>query len=149
MENATKAILFGAAIVITLVLISLGFLLLRGATGTVNDQLSEIESQRQMALDQKFTKYDGKTVNGSEVLNALQDFRDDGICIRVETELSTTEYHHQLNDENRLLEDDGVTDLSDTRDKTSDQYINPSGRFTATVLRDDNDTITGIEFIQD
>lgn len=148
MENATKAILLGAGIVITLVLVSLGFFLLKGATGTVDAQLTEMESQKQLALEQKFTKYDNKTVNGSEVLNALQEFRDDEICIRIITNLSTTDYYFKLGTDDKL-EAGGETDIGPTKVKTGNQYVNPSGKFKAEILRDNNDTITGIIFDQD
>lgn len=147
MENATKAILLGAGIVITLVLVSLGFLLLNGATGTVDTQLTDMESQKQQALEQKYTKYDGKTVNGSEVLNALKEFKDDEICLRVITNKATTDYYYKLKSDN-ALESGGSDDLGPAKEKTENQYINPSAKFEAEVVRDSNDTITGIVFDQ-
>ncbi len=151
MENATKAILLGAGIVITLVLVSLGFLLLNGATGTVDTQLSDMESQKLQALEQKFTKYDGKTVNGSEVLNALQEFKDDEICIRIDTSSPATpptDYLVKLDTDNSISSSGSTGSLSDVKDKSNDFYVNPSGKFEAEVLRDNNNTITGIEFVQ-
>jgi len=148
MENATKAILLGAGIVITLVLVSLGFLLLNGATGTVDTQLTDMESQKQQALEQKFNKYDGKTVNGSEVLNALQEFKDSEICIRVITNRGgQVDYYYKLGSGYELTTG-GVTDISQAKDKTNTNYINPSGKFEAEVVRDSNETITGIVFDQ-
>lgn len=147
MENATKAILLGAGIVITLVLVSLGFLLLNGATGTVDTQLTDMESQKQQALEQKYTKYDDKTVNGSEVLNALKEFKDDEICLRVITNRGTTDYYYTLGT-NNVLGTGGTNDLGPTKEKTGDKYINPSAKFEAEVRRDANDTITGIVFDQ-
>ncbi len=151
MENATKAILLGAGIVITLVLVSLGFLLLNGATGTVDTQLTDMESQKQQILEQKFTKYDGKTVNGSEVVNALQEFKDDEICVRVSTlRNNTVTSYYVFLDANSNISNTGspVTNLDNAKDKSNDAYINPSGKFEAEVLRDENDLITGIAFDQ-
>ncbi len=149
MENATKAILLGAGIVITLVLVSLGFLLLNGATGTVDTQLSDMESQKQQALEQKFTKYDGKTVNGSEVLNALQEFKDDEICIRVDTLRGNERDYYYTVDTNENITGTSSNNPEETKVKLNNNYyVNPSGKFYAEVLRDQNDTITGILFEQ-
>ncbi|HEX2945643.1 MAG TPA: hypothetical protein VHT96_06785 [Clostridia bacterium] len=152
MENATKAILFGAAIVITLVLVSLGFLLLNNATGSVNQQVSDMEQQKQEVLDQKYTKYDGKVVSGSEVLSALEEFKDDGISILVKTKRSTgvgTYYYWMLGTSDVITTSSGAIDtLDDAKDKTDTTYINPSGKFDAKVLTDTNKAITGISFTQ-
>lgn len=148
MENATKAILLGAGIVITLVLVSLGFLLLNGAIGGAEEQLTDMESQKQQLLEQKFTKYDGKTVNGSDVLNALKDFKDSEICIRIDTlRGNPTDYYVAL-DGNYNITSGSTGDVDYTKDKAKNEYVNPSGKFEARVLRDQNNAISGIEFVQ-
>lgn len=153
MENATKAILFGAGIVITLVLVSLGFILLRNATGTVDQQLSDMEQQKQQVLDQKYTKYDGKTVTGAEVRNALEEFKDAGIAIRILTLKNKAaggngEYYFYDLKADFTNDDTYDDDISDTKDKAEDNYVNPSGKFVGTILRDPNKSITGIQFTQ-
>ena len=150
MENATKAILLGAGVVITLVLVSLGFLLLNRTTDGINDQMTAMEMQRQQALEQKFTKYDGLTVSGSDVRRALKEFEDDEIAVVVVTRIGgQREYYCEIDDStNRITSTSASAYISETEEKTSNYYINPSGKFKATVLRDDNDTITGILFEQ-
>lgn len=69
MENATKALLIAAAILIAIVLISIGVFVLRqgqNAMSSVNMSESEI-----LAFNGKFTPYEG-TQRGSQV-NALLD----------------------------------------------------------------------------
>jgi len=70
MENATKALLIAAAVLIAILLISLGVGVFNSASEQMeNADLSEYEIQ---AFNDKFKKYAGEKVSGSEV-NALID----------------------------------------------------------------------------
>lgn len=68
MENATKALLIAAAILIAILIISLSLVVYRMASETIgNVNLSESEM---LQFNGKFTNYEGTSVSGSEV-NAL------------------------------------------------------------------------------
>jgi len=69
MENATKALLIAAAVLIAILIISLGLVIYNRASETVNNagDLSEYEVQQH---NEKFTKYEGSNVSASEV-NAM------------------------------------------------------------------------------
>lgn len=68
MENATKALLIAAAVLIAIILISLGLAVVRQGQEAVQDaDLSEAEATQ---FNSKFTMYDGSNVSTSRV-NAL------------------------------------------------------------------------------
>lgn len=69
MENATKALLIAAAVLIAILIITLGVVVYQKASETVNGagDLSEYEIEQ---FNAKFTKYQGSNVSGSEV-NAM------------------------------------------------------------------------------
>lgn len=69
MENAVKALLIAAAVLIAILIISLGLVVYNRASETVNSagDLSEYQVQQ---FNEKFTKYQGENVSGSDV-NAL------------------------------------------------------------------------------
>ena len=69
MENATKALLIAAAVLIAILIISLGVVVYQKASEAVNGagDLSEYEIEQ---FNAKFTKYQGSNVSGSEV-NAM------------------------------------------------------------------------------
>ncbi|MCI8655123.1 MAG: hypothetical protein HFJ48_04545 [Clostridia bacterium] len=70
MENATKALLIAAAVLITIIVISLGLIVYRMAAGAVNDaNLNEAEIT---TFNSKFEAYEGKTVSGSKVNQMLR-----------------------------------------------------------------------------
>lgn len=69
MENATKALLIAAAVLVVILIISLGMSLFNMASEQVDNagDLSEYEIQQ---FNDKFLKYEGTNVSGSDV-NAL------------------------------------------------------------------------------
>lgn len=69
MENATKALLIAAAVLIAILVISLGIVIYNKASETVSGagDLSEYEIQQ---FNEKFLKYRGTNVSGSDI-NAL------------------------------------------------------------------------------
>ena len=69
MENAVKALLIAAAVLIAILIISLGLVVYNRASETADGagDLSEYQIQQ---FNEKFTKYQGTNVSGSDV-NAL------------------------------------------------------------------------------
>lgn len=69
MENATKALLIAAAVLVAILIISLGLVVYNMAAEAVNNSanLSEYEIQ---AFNDKFKKYEGNNVSGTTV-NAM------------------------------------------------------------------------------
>ena len=72
MENASKALIIAGAILLAILLISLGIMIFTQAQDTVSGSgMSEAEVT---AFNQKFTKYEG-TVKGSMVKSLVQEVR--------------------------------------------------------------------------
>ncbi len=70
MENATKALLIAAAVLIAILIISLGLVVYNNSANTV--QQANLSSQEIQAQNEKFTRYNGKNKRGSEVNSLLQ-----------------------------------------------------------------------------
>lgn len=70
MENATKALLIAAAVLIAILIISLGLVVYNNSASTVNQ--ANLSSQEIQAQNEKFTRYNGKNKRGSEVNSLLQ-----------------------------------------------------------------------------
>ncbi len=68
MENATKALLIAAAVLVAILIISLGLVVYNMAAETVNSQ--NLSQQEVQAQNEKFARYDGTNKRGSEV-NAM------------------------------------------------------------------------------
>lgn len=68
MENASKALIIAGAILLSILIISLGIAIFNQASGVVNNNaMNEVEIS---SFNQKFTQYEGSNVKGSQI-NAL------------------------------------------------------------------------------
>lgn len=71
MENATKALLIAAAVIVAILIISLGIGIFTRASEQVDSgDLTEYQAQQ---FNSKFKKYAGKNVSGSDVNALLSD----------------------------------------------------------------------------
>ena len=70
MENASKALIIAGAILLSILLISLGIMVFSQANGVINNNaMSELEISQ---FNQKFTQYQGTRVRGTTVQAMLQ-----------------------------------------------------------------------------
>ena len=68
MENASKALIIAGAILLSILLISLGIMIYNNAKGTIND--ANIDAESAQAFNQKFSQYAGQRKSGDD-MNAL------------------------------------------------------------------------------
>lgn len=68
MENATKALLIAAAVLVAILIISLGLVVYNMASETINSV--NFSGQEVTAFNDQFTQYQGSNIRGSEI-NAL------------------------------------------------------------------------------
>lgn len=148
MENSLKGLMLAAGIIITCIIISLGFYIAREASDTANTGTGQInELQAEFANTSK-TMYENTVVSGSEVINVIRKFSDEMIGVRVETKKNISYYIYQFSDTDGSLKNESTLDYKSAQVATNANYINPTGRFLGAVVRDDNGTITGLSFVQ-
>ena len=93
MENASKALIIAGAILLAILIISLGIMIYNQAAGVVNNNaMSEVEITQ---YNSKFTQYVGDNVKGSTVNSVLQvvlthNLSQDSDDRKVEVKLGTT-----------------------------------------------------------
>lgn len=148
MENSLKGLMLAAGIIITCIIISLGFYIAREASDTANSGTGQINEMRAEFENTSKTMYDNTEVSGSEVLNVIRKFSDETLAVRVQTKKSTTFYNYQINEGDGSIRDSSNADYKSAQVVTNDSYINPTGRFLGSVIRDANGTITGLSFVQ-
>ena len=73
MENASKALIIAGAILISIVIISLGVVIVNNVTGIINDS-ADMSAQEVAAFNSKFENYAG-TRKGSAVKALLNDIQ--------------------------------------------------------------------------
>jgi len=153
MENSLKAIIIGAGVVITMIVVSIGFLLMRSGQSTAQNAINRLDQISSEMSESQYTMYDGMEIRGSEVVNVLRKFKDEyiGICVKTKKNGGGTWYIHSVthnsgNDAKIVSESDKP--ISNTMDETKDEYVNPNGVFIGSIARDENGRIAALMFEQ-
>ena len=87
MENASKALIIAGAILISILIISLGVLVYNQASSTVNK--ANLNSQEAHAQNSKFESYFGTDVTATEVKNLLSEIRTNNLTASRNEESAT------------------------------------------------------------
>ena len=148
MENSLKGLMLAAGIIITCIIISLGFYIAREASDTASSGTGQINELQAEFADTSKTMYENTEVSGSEVINVIRKFSDEMIGIKVQTKKNTSYYIYQFSDSDGSLKNASSLDYKTAQNAVSANYINPTGRFLGSVVRDANGTITGLSFVQ-
>lgn len=158
MNNASSALKVAAGIFLTIALITIVVILFvsaQEATKTAQNSFSDIQTELSQA---SFTVYDDTTVSGSQVTNALRKFRDrDQFGILVKTgKNSGGEWYgdvliiNEPESSQRYGSVNGPSyaPISNAWDERLNEYVNPSGKFKAKVVKDSSNVVRGLVFTQ-
>ncbi len=152
MDKALDIVKLVAVVGIVLGTITIGYLMFN--TGSENAKIAndKIASQNAQMLESDISIYDGMTVSGSDVLNAIRKFQNDYLSIEVVTgrDTSGTSYIYNSTESSGVINmgSEITFDITKAMDKTENTYINPTGRFLGSIYRDANGNIAKIKFEQ-
>ncbi len=131
------------------IIISVGFYIAREASDTASSGAGQINELQAEFSDTSKTMYDNTEVSGSEVINVIRKFADETVGIKVVTKKgSASYYNYKFDEKNGDLSGESDADYKSAQIATSASYINPTGRFLGSIVRDANGTITGLTFTQ-
>lgn len=159
MGNAQRALIMAAGLFLSIALITIAvvmFISAQDATKTAQTSFSDIQTELAQTA---FTVYDGTTVSGSQVVNALRKFQDKGeFGIQVITGKNPTGtwYFKTVNitvpvgspGYGSITTTPATGTLANAQNEKSDDYVNPSGKFKAEIIKDNSNVIRGIIFTQ-
>ncbi|BCN32413.1 hypothetical protein [Anaeromicropila herbilytica] len=152
MENSLKGLILAAGVIITCIVVGLGFYIAREARDTASNGAGQITKLNAEFNESDKIMYDGLEVSGSEVINVVNKFKNDDIGILVKTKKSDIWYVHILGQSGTVYSLDANSksgnSVKDAQNISSAAYINPNAQFEGEVLRDSNNTIVGIKFVQ-
>lgn len=136
MNHGLKALLIAASTIITCIIVGLGFSMAREAKQIGNYVVKELHSYRVAVEEQDYTKYDGVTVYGTDVVNLMKyivSVKESGICVAVEGRGESLIYETE-------------EDINKAQEIGSVYYIVPTAEYTGEVKRNQNDVIVEIRF---
>ena len=83
MENASKALIIAGAILLAILIISLGIMIFNQASGVVNNNaMDEVEIS---TFNQKFTQYEGTNVKGAQVNSLITQIIQNNVSTQSDT----------------------------------------------------------------
>ncbi|WP_433946595.1 ABC transporter permease [Paenibacillus sp. SN-8-1] len=157
MNNASTALKVAAGIFLTIALITIVVILFisaQEATKTAQNNFSDIQTELAQA---SFTVYDDTSISGSQVVNAIRKYNGKdqfGIKVLTGKNQSGVWYGSSLNTADVTdgaygsVTGKSTTDVSKSWDETDSNYVNPSGKFKAQVVKDSSNVVRGLIFIQ-
>lgn len=134
-KESTEGISFGAGLAICIGIVTFGLIVYNVVSPMLNTSVKKASSISQRITDSSYTQYDDADKQGSEVIGAINSQASADLYVLVKTnsnnsgkKYSTTAYN--------------ITDKNDIN------YVEPTAPFHATIIKNDNDTVVGITFIQ-
>lgn len=148
MENSLKGLILAAGTVITCLVITLGFYLSKEAQATAGTGTSKIERINAEFAENDMMIYDQVNVSGNEVINAIKKFEGKTLGVSVTTNSEQVFYGYNFDVDTGELKQVSSNTYNQSVTQESSSYINPYGTFKGEVVRNENDVITGIVFVQ-
>lgn len=151
MENSLKGLMLAAGVIITCIVVGLGFFISREARDTASNGAGQISKLNAEFNESDKVMYDGLEVSGSEVINVINKYKNEEVGVNVITKKSDKSYIYRIDSEkgeNYLKERILDSSVKEAQNILSDFYINPNAQFMGEVIRDSNNAIIGLRFIQ-
>lgn len=159
MGNAQRALIMAAGFFLAIALITIAvvmFISAQDATKSAQNNFSDIQTELSQTA---FTVYDNTVVSGSQVTNALRKFSDkEQFGIRIITGKNPTgSWYGKVIDITSTIgsvEYGSVTgttptgSLGNATNESTTEYVNPSGKFKASLVKDKSNAIRAIVFLQ-
>lgn len=149
--NIRTVIIIIAVIVLTLLLVTLGFNFYKTGKSTADTAQNELSNFNTTLVESKYTDYEGRTVLGNEVISFLNTNANTEIAIQVVTASGSNKIYNYATIDMTGDPTDAQTNntaIAAAKKKGDATYINPNGKFECMLNRDANSTITGIIFTQ-
>jgi len=140
--NALKFLYFAGTLIITCMLLSVGFSIFHKIDNVSKNVIKDLNEEAIRFEEGKFIAFDNNICQGYEVINLLN------------REFSGTpagkkgEMYIKVVSRDRETVYSGSEYLSDIRNPESDKYIRPLAEYYGSIVRDKNNSIIGIEFVE-
>ncbi len=137
MDNSLKGLILAAGVIITCLVVGLGFYLSREAKNTSNNGASQISSMNSEYQDVDKALYDGLKISGREVVELIKKSADSNFKITVKT------------GENKTATPTPYAAVPTSfPDQGNSSYINPTAQFLGEITYDKSRVITGLILTQ-
>lgn len=133
MENASKALIIAGAILLAIVIISLGLIVVNNTRNTVDT--ANLNEQETQAFNDKFVHYEGTDVVGSRVKTLLQ-------TVIASNQASGNKVSITYIDKSNGTKVDNKSESSDI--STASSYVTTNGKYNVTIKYENKSLVSGI-----
>lgn len=124
MENATKALLIAAAVLVAIIIISLGVAIVSGARDQINKSSDALDDAEVEAFNSKFSSYEGGNVSGTRVKTLVKTAYQQNLKEEDESRRVTVKLEGSKENNGTLIS----TDEKNLKDNS--QSINTGSRYS-------------------
>lgn len=152
--NVVTALKLGAAVFLTVALITIVVSIFVSATEPTKSSKEEFNNLTTELKDQKFNQYDEATVSGSEVGSAIRRFAKQGeaglfgIQIKTGQDATGTWYYNTVSDNGDTLTKVTAVTPKAIAEESNIRYVNNAASFKSVLVRDSSNVIRAIKFTQ-
>ncbi len=154
-QNIQRALWLGVGIMMFAAIITTGLFIFNKGKSLADQSGEQLDATAEQLAAVETQKFDYEEVSGSDVLNLIQNKKHDTgeFIIVVNTSYPSA---HQYVSEGSISDgilskgltekqtDDLNDEFQDMKDETSDDYINPHGRFMTQLIYDKNEVVKGV-----
>mgnify|MGYP004475853373 FL=1 len=123
MENASKALLMAAGILIAIILISLLVAMYKGVSLFQRQQVSQEDAARIEEFNSFYTKYSGRYVYGTEVITVINQTVNNNYEVNVEVKINSYSYDSKTTN---LIKTKDSKIIDDSNREIALNYLNSS-----------------------
>lgn len=134
MDNSLKGLILAAGVIITCIVVGLGFFISREAKNAANNGTAQLSGMSGEYDNVEMMIYDGLKVPGREVVEVINKHASSSFRVIVMTKANPVGVSYS-----------GTTSLTEAGD---DDYINRSALFLGEISRDENNVFKNIRFTQ-
>ncbi len=147
-SNSFEPLKMAVVGIIVVFVVGMAFFLFRQASSNLSTVTGKVTQMTAEMAEADVSMYDGTTVTGSEVINAINRYKSEEMGVIVTTKNNVVAYYNRKIEGGSLKGSSGCSSLRTAQIKSENNYINPTGKFEGTIRKNSNDAIIGISFQQ-
>lgn len=147
MDNILKGIVIAAGVLLTVILIGVGFYIARETKHTSTNGLNQLNIKNMEGQYTELALYDGLSVSGTEVIYIMNKYETRLIfmCVKTRACISAEGIYYNYSYNNEELQPAGNYRAEGA---AKEEKINKMGKFECKIYKNKSDVITGMFFTQ-
>lgn len=147
MDNILKGIVIATGVLLTIILVGIGFYIARETKNTSAGGLNQINKINEAGNQVELIMYDGMCISGLEVISMIKDYKEKPLylCVKTKASVSLEGVYYNYDYVEGELKEAGtyIENMASNEDK-----INKVGKFICSLNKNNLNVIVGISFIQ-